>query len=403
MSPLSYPLPTLAAQITSAGISAPAFEDILNSEIATEKGIYGSDIVLTPDTQDGQRTAARCAAINDANQMAIAVYNSFFPGYAQGAGLSAIVQINGLQRNTPTNSTVPLLISGVVGTEIEDGQAIDVNNNLWNLPALVTIPESGAITVTATAAQAGAITADVGTINKLFTIIDGWQTVTNTSAATPGNPVELDATLRLRQAKSTALPSQGPLDAIMAVVSNLAGVGRSLGYENPTPTTNGNGLPPSAVSVVVEGGDVTAIAQAIQQKKAPGIPTYGTTSVTVSDQKGLPITIHFFELEAISIFAALTIQPLGGYVSSTGVAAVNALVAFLNGLGIGKEVYLNWCLAAASLFGVNDSNGNPLSATFAITSLTIGLSSGSLAASNIPIAFNAAAQSTAANVTLTVL
>ena len=149
--------------------------------------------------------------------------------------------------------------------------------------------------------------------------------------------------------------------------------------------------------MVVEGGDVTEIAQTIEQKKAPGTGTYGSTSITVSDPAGVPITISFFEVAESEIYAAMTIQPLNGYVATTGTAAINALVNFLNSLAIGQEIYYNWALAVASLAG------SPLGLTFAITSLTIGLAPGSLAASNVPIAFNAAASCAASNVTLTVL
>ncbi len=399
----TYPLPTLAGQVTPTGFSAPSYSDIYASEIATEQSIFGSDIVLDSFSQDGQRLVARCAAINDANNMAEAVYNSFFPGNAQGTGLAALVQINGLTKNVPTDSTAVLTLGGVVGTVSYGWKAIDTNNNIWDIPDGTEIGQSGTVQVTATCETAGAVTALAGAINRPYTIVDGWQTVTNAAAATAGLPVETDAALRRRQAASTALPAIGPLDSIMAAVAQSGGVGRYQGYENDTDATDANGIPAGQIAVVVEGGNATAIAQAIQTKKAPGIGTYGTTSVQMTDQKGVPITINFFELTDVAIYAAMTIQPLNGYVSTTGTAAVNALVDYLNGLGIGNEVYLNSCIAAAALFGVNDANGNPLSATFAITSLTIGLNAGALAAANISIAFNEAAQCASANVTLTVL
>lgn len=394
---MSLPLPTLAAQVSATGISAPPIEDIVASEVATYQGIYGSDVLLTPDTQDFQLIAARSAAINDTNQLAIAVYNSFLPGNAQGVGLSAIVQINGLERETPTNSTVVLQISGVAGTPIPAGVAIDTNRNLWNLPAEITIPDSGEITVTATAQQAGAISAIPGAVNTPYTIIGGWQSVSNAAAATPGIAIETDAQLRKRQSQSTALPSQSPLDAILAAVANSGGIGRYTIYENNTRVTDGNGQPGNSVAVVVEGGNVTAIASVIQLKKSPGTGTYGTTSIPLVDQKGVPITINFFEVTEVPIYAAMTIQPLTGYVATTGAAAVAAIVSFLSDLAIGQEVYLNW------LLGIAGMNGSPLGLTFAITSLTIGLSPSALSAASIPIAFNAGAQCATGNVVLTTL
>lgn len=397
MSTPTYPLPTLAAQVSATGISAPAYSDIVNSDVATYEGIYGDDVLLTPDTQDFQLLATRALAIRDCNDLAIAIYNSFYPGTAQGVGLSTAVQINGISRATATNSTAVLDVGGVAGTTIPAGVAVDTNNKLWNLPTNIVIPVSGTIQVTATAQQAGAINAPAGSINTPYTIIPGWQTVTNAAAATPGAPVESDAALRQRQAQSVALSAQTPLSSILAAAANSGGIERFRIYENNTRVTDANGVPGNSVAGVFEGGTVAAIAAAIEQKKSPGTGTYGTTSLIVIDPAGVPIQINYFEMAEVPIYAAITIQPLVGYVATTGVALVAALANFIAALQIGQEVYYNWCMGAAGL------SGNPLSFTFDITALTIGLSPSALSASNIPIAFNAGASCTPANIALTVL
>ncbi len=72
----------------------------------------------------------------------IAAYNSFSPGFAQGAGLSSIVKINGIARKVPSNSQCVVTIVGQAGAQITNG-IIGDNLNLgtqWALPALVTIP-----------------------------------------------------------------------------------------------------------------------------------------------------------------------------------------------------------------------------------------------------------------------
>ncbi|KAA6459619.1 hypothetical protein DYQ86_15990 [Acidobacteria bacterium AB60] len=394
MSSPTYPLPTLAAQITAAGISAPSFEDLYNSEVATEQSIFGADIVLAPDTQDGQRLAIRCTAINDLNQLAIAVYLSFLATYAQGAGLSALAQLIGIQRKASSNSTVPVIIGGQSGTIIQGGVVVDRYNGLWNLPALVEIPDAGTIAVTATAQQQGAITIQPGDIVNPWTIIPGWQTASNTVASTPGLAIETDAALRQRIILSTALTAETPLSTIVSAVAELAGVGRILGYENNTRITDGNGIPGNSVAIVVEGGDVTQIAQTIEAKKAPGTGTYGTTTVPVTDPEGMPISISFFALADTQIYFSIQITALFGYVSTTADAIKAALVTFLNSLGIGKKVYLNQLLGVASLAS------SPLGLTFVVTSMLIGTSPGQLSAADIPIGFTAAASCQLTNIAI---
>jgi uncharacterized phage protein gp47/JayE len=391
----TYPLPTLAAQVTEEGISAPSFNDILQSLIATFKAIYGSDVYLEPDSQDYQLLAAFAMAINDQNQTMIAIYNGFSPVYAQGTGLSALVKINGLARMAATNSTAVLTITGVAGTVIEDGVVQDQAGNFWTLPPSVTIPSGGTISVSATCQTPGAISAAANTITQIVTVISGWQSVTNPSPATVGVDAESDAALRTRQAQSTSISAQTPLSSILAAVANVVGVTRYAIYENSTGSPDGNGVPGHSIAVVVEGGDVSAVALAIEATKSPGTGTYGTTSETVNDPAGLPITINFFELANTTIYVAVTIHALNGYVSSTGIAIVAAIVNFINSLPIGQELYFDWVLAAAVLPG-------PLGLTYKITSVFIGTAPSPSLTADIPIAFNAAAASATADVTLTV-
>ena len=391
----TYPLATLSAQVTPSGITAPSYNDILLSLVASMQAIYGADIYLTPDTQDYQMLAIVAAAINDQNQAMIAAYNGFEPTFAQGVNLSSLVKINGLMREPATNSTAQIVIVGVVGTAISGGVIEDANGNLWSIPD-TTIPSAGTITVTATCQTPGAIAAASNTINQINTIIRGWQTATNPSVATIGVDVESDAALRTRQAVSTAIASETPLEGILAAVANVTGVERYAIYENDTGTTDANGVPGHSISLVVKGGDSTDVATTIERKKSPGTGTYGTTAVTVEDPAGLPITIKFFELADVDIYVSVTIHPLDGYVASTGTALVNAIVDFINNLAIGQDLYYDWLFGPATLYG------NPLGLTYRILAMTVGLTPSPVGTGDISVAFNEAAASDASKVLLTV-
>lgn len=347
----TYPLPTLACTISSTGISAPAYSDILVSLQASFQSIYGSDIYIQPDSQDGQWLATLAQIINDGNQADVTVFNGYSPAYAQGAALSSQVKINGLRRESSSNSSAVLTIGGTVGTIITNGVVQDTNQNLWNLPASVTIPISGLIQVTATAQNTGAITAIAGAISTIYNPQPGWQSATNAAAATPGDPVETDAELRQRQVASTSLPAQTPLQAIIANVAQTPGIGRYAIYENPGSTTDGNGLPAHSIAVVAEGGNIASIAQTIEAKKSPGTGTYGTTSQTVTDPAGVPITINFFEMTEVGILVQATIVPLTGYVATTGTAIINAIVAYLSGFAVGQDSLLGKLFGPANLSG----------------------------------------------------
>ena len=353
-------LTTLACTIDSTGISAPAYSDILYTLQSQFQSIYGTDIYIEPDSQDGQWLAVLSQMVNDGNQADVTTYNGYSPTYAQGAALSSQVKINGIRRASSSNSSAVVDVGGQVGSIITNGVARDTNQNLWNLPATVEIPISGTIAVTAVAQQPGAITAIAGAISTIYNPQPGWQSVSNPSAAAPGNPVQMDAALRQQQAASTSLPAQTPLQAIIANVANTPGIGRYAIYENDTGTTDSNGIPGHSIAVVAEGGNVVTIAQTIEAKKSPGTGTYGTTSETVQDPAGVPITINLFELSEVSIFVQATIVPLTGFVSTTGTLIVNAIAAYLSGFAIGQDSMLGKLFGPANLSGDAATNSSGL-------------------------------------------
>jgi uncharacterized phage protein gp47/JayE len=391
---MPYPLATLAATITSTGITAPSYNDILLSLQASFRSIYGSDAYLEADSQDGQLLAVFARAVNDANQATISVYNAYSPQTAQGVALSNQVKMNGIARLVASASQVNVTISGTVGTVITNGVVRDGNQNLWNLPASVTIPISGAITVTATAQVLGAIAAGAGTVTNIMTPILGWQSVTNPSAASPGNPVETDAALRQRQKTSVALPSLTVLAGIVGAVESVAGVSLVAAYENDTGATDFNGLPPHSIALVVQGGDSLEIATAILNKKTPGAYTHGTTSVSITDPVGAPQTIRYFVPTPKAVDITVTIHPINNYTTVIGDEIKAAVAAYVNGLGIGQDVMLSRLYLPAQL------NGAPNSLTYEVVGITTAIQPAAETAADLLIDFNAIATCLAADVTI---
>lgn len=334
----------LACTIDNSGITSPTYEEILTNLKESYYSIFGTDAYLGNDSQDGQLLAIFAAALNDSNSATIKTYNSFSPSFAQGVGLSSVVKINGISRLVPTNSTATINCIGVAGTIITNGVLSDTNGNRWLLPATITIPQSGSVIVTATAEEKGSISAPAGSINVIATPTRGWQTSVSTTDAIHGNPVETDAQLRQRQTISTAYPAVAVNSSIKAVVANTIGVIKSKVYENPTGTTDSNGIPAHSISVVVYGGDPYAVANAIATKKTPGTGTYGSSSQNVSIN-GTNLTIHFFQATATSTTATITIIPKTGYTHTDGLLAKQNLVDYVASLDIGQVFEFSQALA----------------------------------------------------------
>lgn len=384
--------------VDATGFHYPDYPTVLQYLTDEYKAIYGADTYLAPDSQDGQWLAIQALAIFDTMQVAAAVYSSFSPLTAQADALSRNVKINGIRRRAATYSTADLLIIGTAGTVIANGQAEDTLSQKWNLPASVTIPPGGSITVTATAVDIGAITAAANTINKIATPTLGWQSVDNVAAATVGDPVETDAELRRRQTFSTALPSLTVLDGTIGSVASVPGVTRFRGYENDSDVTDSNGIPAHSIAIVAEGGDQQAIGEAIAIKKTPGTGTYGTTTVTTYDQYGLPNLINFFRPTPAVIGVEVTIQALTGYTTGFADLIAAAIAASIQALEIGDDVLITKLYVPANL------PGQAAGSTFDITQLRIKKNAGAFGTSNLTLAFNEVAEcDPAVDVTVIVL
>lgn len=394
---MPFPLSTLGPTIDATGISAPPYADILSSLQASAALIYGSDVYLGVDTQDGQMLAIYAKGISDCNDAIIATYNAFRPASAQGAGLSSLVKLNGIARNIPSNSQVDVLLGGSPGTAIINGVVADVNGQLWDLPTPITIPPAASLIVTATAVNPGALAANPGTVSTINTPTFGWQTVTNPAAASLGAPVESDAALRVRQGQSVALPALTVLAATTAAIEALVGVTEVKPYENDTGTVDVNGLPAHSISMVVQGGDATQIATAIMVKKTPGCSTYGNITVPVVDSVGFTHNISFFVPINVPISVQLNITAFQGYTAATGDAIKAAIVDYINNtLTIGADVEYAAIYLPAQLFGGAGSE------QYKITFLGIARIPNSPSNVDIVIAFNEQATCQASDITLNV-
>ncbi|MGJ8524093.1 hypothetical protein R84981_002811 [Carnimonas sp. R-84981] len=339
----------LAALVTDKGITAPDYQTVLATLTDYFKRIYGADAYLEPDSKDGQMIALVALAIHDANATAIQVYNSFSPATALGDALSRNVKINGIQRRSATNSTVDLTLTGAPGTIITNGSAKDAVGNQWNLPDKVTIGANGSVIATATADEAGEVTAVPGAITQINTPTRGWASVTNATAANAGRNTETDAQLRRRQSNSVAIGSRSIFDGIIAGIADVDGVTNYRLYENYTGSEDGNGLPGHSIAAVVEGGDANNIAQTIFNKKAPGVYPYGDTEVSVNDAYGVGHTVGFFRPTYYQLNITITLTAFSGYSDTVAANIKQAVADYIGKLSIGDKVYISRLYSPAQL------------------------------------------------------
>lgn len=330
----------VAPYIDNTGIHIPSFAEIRDSLIEDMKGIFGNDIYLDEDSMDYQQISIMAKKIYDNNSTAALVYNNRTANTAIGVGLDNLCALVGIKRIKATYSFVQVTITGRAGTKIRNGQVSDEDGEyLWNLPANVTIPSSGSITVEAQCNVMGQVIAQPNSITKIATPIYGWYTVTNEYASEPGADEETDANLRARFYASTLIPSTSIFDSMIASLKGVQNVDRVKGYENDTNETSTEGFPPHSVTFVVEYGEDEDIADIIYRKKTPGCYTNGTTEVNVMSDEGNITVIRFYRPTYKNIYVKVNITKLANYNASVVDKIKEAVEKYILGVDIHDTIY----------------------------------------------------------------
>lgn len=378
----------------STGFSYSDFPTHLSYVQSIFQTIYGNDIYLAADSQDGQLCAAFATALFDNNQMFAQILQALSPVYAQGTQLSSAVLINGISRLSATASTATVTLTGTAGTVVSGASAKDSNGYIWDI-ATCTIGSGGTVSATATCETLGAIVALANTITTINTPIFGWSAVNNPLAASVGLNAESDSALRQRQLTSTAINSATVAAGLRGALLAVANVTRAQVLENDTTSTDANGLLPNSVCAIVEGGATQDIINAIGMRKTIGCNTNGTTSGVYTDIYGLKTNINYYIVAYTPIYISISMHQYSGYTSLITTEIQNALIGYINSLAIGQQVTYSRLWTYANLSGSSDG------LNYDITSLTLGTSASPTGTIDIPIAFNYAAQLIASNIVIT--
>lgn len=352
--------------IDAAGIHVPEYADIRDLLLERFRQIFGDDLYLGEDTQDYQMIAEFADCLDDVYSLIIETYNARNPDYASGTALDMAISLNGLRRITATYSTVTLKLGGIAGAVVPAGSLVqDTANYQWATSADAVIGENGDAEVSAVCTVPGAVSAPAGSIGQIMSPTYGWVSVTNEADAHAGQDTESDAQLRTRRVKSVANTGVSIAESIYGTVRALSGVTKERLYQNNGSTTDANGIPGHSICMCVLGGDNQAIAEAIFNKKAPGVGTYGSTSVQVTDVFLNTNTISFTRPAALRLEVEITMKTFAGYNDATIPAIKQNIIDFVNGLNIGDD--LNVGLLWAPILALNADPTNPVCSPVTVT------------------------------------
>ena len=195
---------------------------------------------------------------------------------------------------------------------------------------------------------------------------------------------ETDASVRARIRHSLAARSAGSADALLAAVKAADGVRDAAVYINETDSPDNIGIPAHSIAVVTRNGIANAVAQAIYDKKAPGIGTWGSTTGTAMDAEGREHTISFTRYTDKMIFLHLYIRVVeGGNQGTIRDAVLSAVTEYLDSLGLAAP------LNVPQLYGIAYAADPSIAKTFVVTDIQVSLPGASGAIRDlVPCAWN---------------
>lgn len=249
-----------------------------------------------------------------------------------------------VRNDTPSKIYQCITPGHTAGAGGPTGTAADIVDNTahWKYIGLGT----GAIDVPFGAVMTGPIGATAGTLTSIQTPVSGWSTATNLLDAAVGRDLESDGALRVRRMAEISGDGLATPDAIRAAIlqvnetstdANHLPILSCTVFHNDTDFTDGNGVPPHAVEVLVNYNGLASattdqdIANAIFASVAAGIATYGSTTATVVDSQGNNQTVKWSKPTLVPIYISPSVfydPKIWGSSALVQQAVISAILTF---------------------------------------------------------------------------
>lgn len=317
------------AEITDQGITGRSLNEYLG-DIKTRTLAIDPEWNIDADSPDGQRIGIEAEMMANLDEAIVAAYRSKDPDSATGEALRDIGKISGVKIKDATYSIASVTVTGQSGTVIPALSQVRsrIDNSVWLTTAPIVVGVGLTATGFVTCSVAGRVIASTGDLTVIGTPVAGWSSVTNTEA-TPGDDAETDIEFRVRRNNSVALAGSNMKDNMLGNIANVAGVTDVKILENNSDSpVDIDGIPYTALAIIVNGGSDADIGLAMYEKYNPGTPLYprystktdtwvddpGATGVKVeviSPRTGNQETMTFQRAAGLPVHVALNVKRVG--------------------------------------------------------------------------------------------
>lgn len=380
--------------LTDAGFVPKTLNDIQESVSSNMKAIVGASIDISPRSVWGQIIGVFAGELAEVWEGGEELYSALDPDAAAGAALVSLAGITGTIPLGAESSTVTETLVGTTATVVPEGTIVSVTGrtdsrfltladatiaavSAWAGTTAYSIDDrrkntgkvyrctqagtsagsggptgtgsiisdgtvvwaylgtgDGAIEVPCASEKLDAITAPAGTLTRIDSPVVGLNTAVNLLDADLGRPSETDPELRARREIELRADGNAALDSVLARVSKVNGVASVAVFENDTEATDGDGVPPHSIEVVVDldagpPADVEdQIRAAIFTAVAGGIRPYGHVTGTVVDGSGNSQEVDFSYLTEVPAFIRLDLEVTSQYPTNGDAQVLEQLLAF---------------------------------------------------------------------------
>lgn len=280
--------------IDENGITIDSLDSLISKYQDALKIIYGTDIVLDPESPDGLLVNFLAQVTRDISEFAVQLYNAESINSAIGSLLDQKVAWFGLTRKPASYTYVNVNIA-----TINDVNLVGMDSNTNPPPNIYTVQDNSgnnyylansvslsANTTTACSFRAensGAVLVGAGTITTPVSYNQYISSIYNpTSQYIIGIEEESDTELKWRLKSSYYLPSQGFCESVKSTILSYDDIKDCFVIDNPTNTVDVYGIDPYSVWVIVDCPDNTQtgdeIGEVLAIQNTVGTPTYSLKS-----------------------------------------------------------------------------------------------------------------------------
>lgn len=325
----------------STGVVVPSESDIVAGLWKDFQASFDGALNESLVTPQGQLIMALAAILGANNDLFLQYVNQIDPAFADGRMQDAIGRIYYLTRIAAQPTSVICTCLGAAGTLIPAGSlAQATDDTVYQSVSPATIGSGGTASVTFRAITGGPISCPAGSLNKIYRVVPGWDSITNPADGVVGRDTESRTAFETRRRASVAANARGILDAVRGEVLAVDGVIDAYVTENATAsaaTIGGVSIAARSIYVCAYGGTDDDVAKAIWLKKSPGCAYTGSTTVTVTDDDSgyaLPYpsySVKFQRPTAVPIYISVSLANNAQVPSDAAMRVRDAIVAAFNG------------------------------------------------------------------------